>query len=183
MVFAKLLCGVWLLRVPLPSHTNIATVCIQKFGRFWNLLVRHMLRRQLSELKPDGRQPAETNYELRERESDPNAAAVALQGGPGHSEVSKKKSISLYPATILGFAMVARGEIGFLISAVAESNGILGNEDADGSSEIFITVTWAILLCTFIGPIAVGLTVRRLKSLARAAGPGRRDVVGSWLVE
>ncbi len=45
--------------------------------------------------------------------------------------------------------MVARGEIGFLISAVAASNGIFsanGNGN-QSTSDIYLVVTWAILLC------------------------------------
>jgi len=34
----------------------------------------------------------------------------------------------IYPASILGFAMVARGEIGVLVSFIAESKGIFGTK-------------------------------------------------------
>src|SRR5882757_7705674 len=60
---------------------------------------------------------------------------------------------SLYPASLLGCAMVARGEIGFLISALAASNGILedssssngaGDDSAGLASDIYLTATWAI---------------------------------------
>ncbi|MCJ1306745.1 hypothetical protein MMC25_000388 [Agyrium rufum] len=86
---------------------------------------------------------------------------------------------SIYPAAILGSAMIARGEIGFLISAVAESNGIISSASSapfstsspspspDGPSEIFLVVTWAILLCTICGPVAVGSLVRRVEGLQR----------------
>jgi hypothetical protein len=88
------------------------------------------------------------------------------------------KPVSLYPASILGLAMVARGEIGFLISSLAESKGIFG----EANGEIFLVVTWAIVLCTIIGPIGVGLLVRRLKRLEkqREADGGGRDVLGVW---
>jgi hypothetical protein len=92
-----------------------------------------------------------------------------------------KKPISLYPASILGLAMVARGEIGFLISSVAESNGIFTSATS-GSDDIFLIVTWAIVLCTIIGPVGVGLLVRRVKRLEKEKeGSGsRRDVLGVW---
>ncbi|RVX71032.1 hypothetical protein B0A52_03397 [Exophiala mesophila] len=51
---------------------------------------------------------------------------------------STSKPVSLYPGCILGSAMVARGEIGFLISALAESKGIFGDES---NSSIFLIVT------------------------------------------
>jgi len=72
--------------------------------------------------------------------------------------------------------MVARGEIGFLISAVAEGSGIL-------SAEQFLIVTWAIILCTLVGPVAVGLLVRRVKSLEARAPHIRAQVLGAWGVQ
>ena len=81
--------------------------------------------------------------------------------------------------------MTARGEIGFLISSVAESNNVFASEsDTRSSSDIFLIVTWAIVLCTILGPLAVGLLVRRVKALqAGVEKEGRivrRDVLGAW---
>lgn len=93
------------------------------------------------------------------------------------------KPMSLYPAAMLGSAMVARGEIGFLISSVAESNGVFGMPVAGGSSELYLIVTWAILLCTLIGPVSVGLMVKRVKRLQaieRQDSAGRTDPLGIW---
>jgi len=90
--------------------------------------------------------------------------------------------LSLYPAAILGLAMVARGEIGFLISSLAESNGIFSS---GGNEQVFLIVTWAIVLCTLIGPVCVGLLVRRVKTLERervGRGDGRY-VLGVWGLE
>lgn len=84
---------------------------------------------------------------------------------------------------MLGSAMVARGEIGFLISSVAESNGVFGSSGASGSSELYLIVTWAILLCTLIGPMAVGLMAKRVKRLQvieRSASSGKTDPLGIW---
>lgn len=88
------------------------------------------------------------------------------------------KPFSLYPASILGLAMVARGEIGFLISSVAESRGVFGEDNQD----IFLAVTWAVVLCTIVGPVGVGLLVRRLRRLEKEkeAGGSGRDVLGVW---
>ncbi|OQO10118.1 hypothetical protein B0A48_04475 [Cryoendolithus antarcticus] len=102
------------------------------------------------------------------------------------ANTSRKRSrrtapLSLYPAAILGSAMVARGEIGFLISAVAESQGIYGADD--GPSELFFIVTWAVLVCTIIGPVVVGLLVKRVKRLQereRRKSSGREDPLGVW---
>lgn len=75
--------------------------------------------------------------------------------------------------------MVSRGEIGFLISSLADSNGIFSTGDND---DIFLIVTWAIVLCTVVGPVGVGLLVKRLNRLemAKEEGGGGRDVLGVW---
>ncbi|CUM64909.1 uncharacterized protein PRCAT00002527001 [Priceomyces carsonii] len=73
---------------------------------------------------------------------------------------------SLYTAVLLGLSMVPRGEIGFLISSLAESKGVFSDAQANlssKSSEIYIVVTWAIVLCTFLGPIMIGYVIRKVK--------------------
>ncbi|GAW26943.1 putative sodium hydrogen exchanger family protein [Rosellinia necatrix] len=84
----------------------------------------------------------------------------------------------------MGCAMVARGEIGFLISSMAESQGVFRrpDEDASEASALFLIVTWAIFLCTILGPVCTGLLVRRIKGLEKAseASRGARDVLGVW---
>lgn len=58
-------------------------------------------------------------------------------------------------ATLLGMAMVARGEIGLLIIQ-------LGLNDTDFlSEEAFLVCIWAIILNTIIGPLSVGFLLRR----------------------
>lgn len=86
---------------------------------------------------------------------------------------------------MLGSAMVARGEIGFLISSLAESNGVFGTVDGGGSSDIFLVATWAILLCTIIGPVSIGAMVNRVKKLqkTRATDTAKPDPLGGWGVE
>ncbi len=100
---------------------------------------------------------------------------------------------SLYPAAVLGCAMVARGEIGFLIAALAATNGIFsgrGSTEADAASsefvsELYLIVTWAILLCTIVGPLALGFLAKRVKRLQqdRAGEDGhgtKEDPLGIW---
>lgn len=73
------------------------------------------------------------------------------------------------PAMLVAFAMVARGEIGFLIASLSQSSGTLGLRDSSGASaassgqEIFLVIVWAVVICTLVGPITVGIIVRRLK--------------------
>lgn len=96
---------------------------------------------------------------------------------------------SLYPAAILGSAMIARGEIGFLISSLAESSGTFAGSSTEASnsssSEIFLVVSWAVLLCTIIGPVSVGVLVKRVRGLQKmerekAGRSGRVDPLGVW---
>ncbi|KAI5257507.1 Sodium/hydrogen exchanger [Aureobasidium subglaciale] len=95
------------------------------------------------------------------------------------------KPQSLYPSLMLGSAMVARGEIGFLISSLAESNGVFGSTEDGKSSDIFLVATWAILLCTIIGPVSIGTMVNRVKRLqkARNHNTAKPDPLGGWGVE
>jgi len=91
--------------------------------------------------------------------------------------------------------MIARGEIGFPICSLASRPGpfsayLSGEPSAqDGSNSIFLVVTWANMLCTIIGPLIVGVLVRRQKALMKRAEAGasaegaKRDVLGSWAVK
>lgn len=91
------------------------------------------------------------------------------------------KSKSLYPASILGLAMVARGKIGYLIASVAESQGIFsaGTEETE-TSETYLVIIWAITICTCIGPVCVGTLVRRVKKLQGTRGSSGADPLGIW---
>ena len=84
--------------------------------------------------------------------------------------------------------MMARGEIGFLIVAIAESKGIFASRSeesapqGDSGSRIYLIAIWAIVLCTVIGPVSVGLLVRRVKKLQRQRREqgGDEDPLGVW---
>lgn len=97
------------------------------------------------------------------------------------------KPLSLYPASMLGTAMTARGEIGFLIASVAASTGLFDSasttgEQQNGSSELYLVVIWAVVLCTIIGPLSVGTLVKRVKRLEdQHRGERRLDgPLGIW---
>ena len=88
--------------------------------------------------------------------------------------------------------MVARGEIGFLIAALAATNGIFTDHhsttstsaDSDLTSELYLVVTWAILLCTIAGPLALGSLAERVKRLQGEGGHGmREDPLGIWAIK
>ena len=98
----------------------------------------------------------------------------------GSTSPSPSAPRSLYPPAILGFAMVSRGEISYLIAAVAQSQGVFSS-DSESSNMIFLVVIWAATVCTFVGPVVVGLLVKRLKlSEKRRESVGGRDVLGVW---
>jgi len=144
----------------------------------------------------------DANYTFRPRQKDNKGKKRTKYGlepssnPPGSPAKSKLKSSglpkpkSLYPAFILGSAMVARGEIGFLVSAIAQSNGIFSSVGPDSSfagavQDLFLIVTWAIMLCTVIGPVVVGLIVRRVRRLQNqrkgsVERGGQADPLGIW---
>jgi hypothetical protein len=159
MAAGKLVCGLWLVRFD-ANYT-------------------FRLRRKGNKGKK------RTKYELKPRSNPPGPAAKSK---PKSFSLPKPKS--LYPASILGSAMVARGEIGFLVSAIAQSNGIFSSIRPDSSSagavqDLFLIVTWAIVLCTVIGPFTVGLIVRRVRRLQKqrkgsVQRNGQADPLGIW---
>lgn len=70
---------------------------------------------------------------------------------------SKRKLLISHwaPATLLGMAMVARGEIGLLIIQL----GL--NDTSSLSEEAFLVAVWGIVVNTIIGPVFVGLLLHR----------------------
>ena len=110
--------------------------------------------------------------------------AVARNMHQNRTKIPKPRS--LYPASIIGTAMISRGEIGFLTASIAESKGIFANTSsarpaAQGDrSEIYLIVIWAAILCTIIGPVSVGTLTRRLKKFQtkERARPGTIDSLG-----
>ncbi|KAK6210631.1 hypothetical protein LQW54_005980 [Pestalotiopsis sp. IQ-011] len=181
MLLGKALCGLWLVRLSTdPVKDAFAGFCDATTSR---------LRTVIRWLPIPGHK----------EEGQPATTTAAVQGQPvppqepprlSPTETKKKtpgKPLSLYPAGIMSSAMIARGEIELLISSVAEANGIFreSSSSSDEASELFLIVTWAIVLCTIIVPLCVGLLVRRVKKLEAApAGAqvdgGRRNVLGAW---
>ncbi|CVK97072.1 related to Na+/H+ antiporter [Fusarium mangiferae] len=187
MIMAKLACGLWLM-----SFKNPFRALVQVSHK-----LTHKLKSSSKGLVP-GAQCAENSSHSDEAGAaqegegrdavplEPVTDADTSQAPPQvrNSTPKPEKALSLYPACIVGIGMVARGEIGYLISALAESKGIFG-ATADGqSSDIFLIVTWAITLCTIIGPISVGLIVNRVRKLENGSlkekGEGKKNVLGAW---
>jgi len=57
----------------------------------------------------------------------------------------------------VGWAMVARGELGFVMSSQALNNNLLNNES-------FAVIVWAILLSTFIAPFFFAFALKKRKA-------------------
>lgn len=77
-------------------------------------------------------------------------------------------------ALIIACAMVARGEIGYLIASLAQSSGTLemkpkGGGETVQNEDVFLVIIWAVTLCTIGGPVAVGSIVKRMKKKKDAA--------------
>jgi Kef-type K+ transport system membrane component KefB len=181
MAIGKFACGLWLVRFTASTRTSKGNV-------------GHLLSKLRVTSVPHlwGKSGQKTTSS---QEGAPAAGQTATTQTPPRSNSDHRSSpnpakpFSLHPPLILALAMCARGEIGFLISGVAESNGVFSGsvEPSKGPSDIFLVVTWAIVLCTMIGPLGVGLSVRRVKKLQerknrQQEGIGR-DVLGVWGVE
>ncbi|KAI0125092.1 sodium/hydrogen exchanger family protein [Xylariales sp. AK1849] len=184
MMIGKALCGLWMVKSSFPFSNKVKIAFSSLSSRTRIILRRlrpsklvHQYRKKMPE-QPGSRiqkAPPQTPAEV--------APAASLPEGK-----RPERPLSLYPAGIMSFAMIARGEIGFLISSVAESNDIFRDssspESSDEASEIFLVVTWAIVLCTIVGPLCVGLLFRRVKKLEakRVASQGgdKKDVFSVW---
>ncbi|GAW23471.1 hypothetical protein ANO14919_130300 [Xylariales sp. No.14919] len=186
MIIGKLVCGLWLVRFPISMSgiwRTVVSFMASKYGQ------------SVATIGSWGFRPSNKSRATNEPQSNENppnhTTCVELSVSPlsprlgptdrtssssPHSESAiPPKPLSLYPAAVVGCTMVARGEIGFLISSTAESQGVFrrASEDASKASELFLIVTWAIFLCTILGPLCSGLLVRRIKKLEQARGGSR----------
>jgi Kef-type K+ transport system membrane component KefB len=181
MALAKLVCGLCLVRLS-PNPSASQSIVSRLLARLKAVTVPHLW----------GKSKGATTVPA--RPAEPSAAATSidsasLEASNPRNMPNPPKPFSLHPPLILALAMCARGEIGFLISGVAESNGIFSptGEASEAPSDLFLVVTWAIVICTIFGPLGVGLSVRRVKKLQKRKdmqqeGAGR-DVLGVWGVE
>ncbi|GFF53566.1 hypothetical protein IFM46972_09810 [Aspergillus udagawae] len=213
MAFGKLVTGFWLLRLTLPGSKPLnkakkvllgfATVSAAKSCKTRSQPDSDFSRAsaQGQTQRSDGpKREANRSSESNSRKQDSQLPAATAgtdspQEGlcPPVAQTSSPqlppKPRSLYPASILGLAMVARGEIGYLIASLAETDGIFSPHSSSSpatnsqevASEIYLVVIWAITLCTFIGPICVGSLVKRVKTLqSLRTHSGGEDPLGTW---
>ncbi|KAM0354209.1 hypothetical protein ACHAPU_001247 [Fusarium lateritium] len=185
MLIAKLACGLWLVTFTNPyqalaQHVQKIFPKLKKSSKV--LAPGAQCADNPSRTSRNAVQHAHEGDNSLEPTGDMNTAQTSPQ--VRNSTPKPEKPLSLYPACIVGIGMVARGEIGYLISALAESKGVFGGSKEGQPSELFLIVTWAITLCTVIGPISVGLIVNRVRVLEsdsqKAKGESKRNVLGAW---
>ena len=208
MAFGKLLTGLWLIRF----SWSFSRLMKNQFGAVQALFGHKNTGEKSQEPASihgdsqvvDGvvEQPAPGQVQPSDEANVADAITQFSDRLPGSPDTSAEpishhilpaKPLSLYPASILGSAMIARGEIGFLMASVAASNGVFSSPAPESSpptdkgfhgttSDIYLVVMWAIVLCTIVGPTSVGVLVRRVKKLQvkERTANYRADPLGVW---
>lgn len=183
MLFGKLVTGAWLIqlnltwpKLQLPKSVR-ATIGASASCFSWMYGRQKKEKVNSHELKRTGKRSA--------RKGKGRGVVTAPAEDTNRPSTAKiNKPLSLYPAAMLGTAMTARGEIGFLIASLAETTGLFASPSGSdtGSSKIYLVVTWAIVLCTIIGPLSVGTLVRRVRRLqsAEESNSGTGGPLGAW---
>lgn len=144
MAIGKFMTGIWLLRFTIPAF----------------ILKPLEKLRLLKKLRWSSARPAAAAAAVTDRELEPKSSkqpssqssppSPSPSPPPATAQAAPQKPRSLYPPAITGLAMIARGEIGFLIASVAEARGIFSSSgNSTGSSELYLIVIWATVLCTF----------------------------------
>ncbi|KAH8429824.1 cation:proton antiporter [Aspergillus melleus] len=205
MAIGKLVTGLWLVRVSLSPVSSLMRIATKPFS--YARLVCFDARKKPtpsqkqstgSEIPMKDRSPQPESSEETSDSASPSTNPMPRADRSSHAEPSDHpapsavnppsnrislppKPKSLYPPSILGLAMVARGEIGYLIASLAESQGIFSDGASTGTTESYLVIVWAITLCTLIGPICVGTLVRRVKTLQqKRVNAGGMDPLGVW---
>ncbi|KAF2012618.1 Sodium/hydrogen exchanger [Aaosphaeria arxii CBS 175.79] len=195
MTFGKLVCGLWLVRFSLTPlkdsiHSTLSKIKLPSSPHFWG-------KKETTDANTPVAAPESTTTPSQPNQTQPTTSSSTANAttSNNNNKTSPANPISIHPPLILAFAMTARGEIGFLISALAESNGVFAPSTPSSASpgksaeesDIFLIVTWAIVLCTILGPLGVGLSVSRVKKLEarreRECEGSGRDVLGVWGVQ
>jgi hypothetical protein len=183
MAFGKMVTGLWLVRFS-PSPVAGLLYIIQKPFTYAHSCCSSpkVVSKRPKDKKPtQGPATQDRTAEIPTTQDDSQPNESPLTASSRTSRISlPPKPKSLYPSSILGLAMVARGEVGYLIASIAESQGIFSDGSSEGPSEIYLVVIWAISLCTLIGPILVGTLVRRVKQLQQSRGDTGSDPLGVW---
>ena len=188
MLLAKLLTGLWLVRLKMPN-LKIPNPRKQTWHRWtcWSTApAAHKDTAPITESK-DVALASRAKAKGTEGGAQPaKVEAPQMSTTPSNEGSRQTKPLSLYPASIPGFAMVSRGEVGFLIASVGQSkgkfseNGLEGNAETSDASNLFPIIIWAITLCTIVGPVSVGILVKRVRRLQAGSSARPNDPLGSW---
>jgi len=170
MAFAKGVTSVWLVVLPL-LHLLLRKLI---------LTCRSLIHRILKILKRRQQSPVSSSVSAptvaKEQEPPPNETSRPLESAPTITSNVTQRNIrprtdgetdrrdetptishKLNEVLLVGLAMISRGEIGFLIAGVAQTTNVLIPVD------LYLVVIWGILICTLIGPICVGMIVRKME--------------------
>ncbi|KAJ5605484.1 hypothetical protein N7510_008265 [Penicillium lagena] len=204
MVFGKLVTGLWLVRFSLRPTLNLMSRATKPFSYVYFFCASRISTKRKQKRKTT--HPAKQRQSFRGHTTDPQnnnadqqdrgAIIMSPAGSPGQFELPSAsenyapnegpsaslppKPKSLYPPSILGLAMVARGEVGYLIASLGQSKGIFSSESSEDFGEIYLVILWAISICTLIGPISVGALVKRVKKLQRTQNDSDVNPLGIW---
>jgi len=138
-------------------------VCVVVYFQHFKHIMKIWIKKKTSTRKRKKRSPAELMDSL---------PAINLPSISNPEQEVGEADIPRLPhsiALLVGCAMMARGEIGFLIASLSQSSGTLALQISDGTTsessgeDVFLVIIWAVVLCTIAGPVGVGILVRRLK--------------------
>lgn len=206
MIFGKMITGIWLVRFSLSPISNLASnirhrfasVCLvckptkdKKQRKKKKIESKHLRSSRKSTrtldvgfFKNKGAGPRDestnTSTERTSRSQIEMQDHLTIPPNQLTALTVHSKPRSLYPSSILGLAMVARGEVGYLIASLAQSKGIFSSGSSDEISEIYLVVIWAISICTLVGPICVGTLVKRVKKLQTMRTTDSPNPLGLW---
>ncbi|KAJ5346924.1 Sodium/hydrogen exchanger family-domain-containing protein [Penicillium brevicompactum] len=203
MMFGKLITGIWLVRFSSHPLSSLANVLKSPLSRIHLFCIptrtdkeqkenRHSPSRapiQSSKVCASNNQANTQNQAVENCRSSEDKSSAGPPKPQEDSHATPRRSSkekfppkpkSLYPPSILGLAMVARGEVGYLIASLAQSQGMFGTGSSGEISEIYLVIIWAISICTLVGPICVGTLVKRVKKLQEIRGDSSPDPLGVW---
>jgi cobalamin biosynthesis Mg chelatase CobN len=198
MVFGKMVTGLWLIRFSTTPVRGLIRISQKVFSYISLACTKNRTKSKeqgtsSSEKKttsPKSTAVANSSQTNTASSTSRDTTAEDVIASPPRNESTPRsgsqvslppKPESLYPPAILGLAMIARGEIGYLIASLAQSKGIFSNGTDGGSSDIYLVIIWAISICTLVGPIVVGTLTRRVKKLqAIRVNTGGEDPLGVW---
>ncbi|CAI7564747.1 unnamed protein product [Penicillium pancosmium] len=201
MMFGKMVTGLWLVRFsfnPVSKLVNHIKDLVRGFRLFCSPKKPKQEQKRKHEIPSSSAAVTSHDRSGENTDSPPNGAIhrspsnreTTHQPGPQEDESPRsnqrssvafpEKPKSLYPPSILALAMVARGEVGYLIASLAQSQGMFSTGSSDEISEIYLVIIWAISICTLVGPICVGTLVKRVKKLQKNRGNSGLDPLGIW---